>query len=185
MWSSSPEIFFSEDEIYLILHPENTITLTEFPSPSNLIPASLQLTGSCGLVMAQVIRVEIKMNSFFDLKLSISSVRADCEGRHDKQLAMKQWKGFPSFYGRPTSDRRTWECPRGLINLLLCGAFRDVVHHHVALHQMLQKLLPSWWLPKEMDRSHITGLRFSFAEADQSTSVFFISQMFVFRHKTK
>lgn len=53
-----------------------------------------------------------------------------------------------------TSDKRTWECPRGLVNLLLRGAFWDVVHHHVALHQALEKLFSSRWLPTKIAQRH-------------------------------
>lgn len=152
MWSSPPEILLSEDEINLILRRDNTVSLAEFPLQDKLIKVSLQLTGSCGLVMAQVISVETSMNIFFDLKLSISSVRADCGGRQSKRSCrMKHWKDF--FFLSDcwvTSNKRTWECPRGLINLLLRGAFGDVVHHHVALHQALEKLFSSRWLPTKI-----------------------------------
>lgn len=76
---------------------QKTTTLTEIPSRSSLISVSLQLTGSCGLVMAQVIRVETRMNNFFDLKFSISSVRADCTGRQDKQLPDKAMERLSFF----------------------------------------------------------------------------------------
>lgn len=59
-----------------------------------MIAVSLQLTGSCGLVMAQVIKVEIKMNVFLDLKLSISSVRAGSGGGQDRQLPGEAMKTF-------------------------------------------------------------------------------------------
>lgn len=169
MWSSPPEILLSEDEIYVILHRDNS--LARFSLQDNLIKVYLKLTGSCGLVMAQVISVEIKMNIFFDLKLSISSVRADCEGRQNKQLEGEAVKRcFFLLDCWVTSDKRTWECPRGLINLLLHCAFWDVVHHHIALHQALEKLFSSRRLPTKNLLSRITGLRLYPTQEDWTTA---------------
>lgn len=109
MWSSPPEILLSEDEINLILRSgDNTVSLAEFPLQDKLIKVSLQLTGSCGLVMAQVISVETNMNIFFDLKLSISSIRADRGGRqNERSCRMKHWKDFFVFFSfRLLGDER-------------------------------------------------------------------------------
>lgn len=41
MWSSSPVILLSEDQVYIILRTENTTTLTEFPSQEQFDPTFL------------------------------------------------------------------------------------------------------------------------------------------------